>query len=115
MRGTEPVGLLKVVIVYERPAANRVVCHARCVSVGRSVFPGDSVLPLDSPQGSGVSPARVVRIHRLPVGEFTELTPGWSAVIDLEAPEGTDLSWVQPMANLRVVLPAARVEDGQAG
>jgi hypothetical protein len=45
-------------------------------------------------------------MHREPVGEFSELSPGWSAVVDLEAPEGADLSWVQPMANLRVVLPA---------
>jgi hypothetical protein len=104
--GTEPVGLLKVVTVYERPSANTVVCHARCVSVGRSVFPGDSVLPVDSPPDDGTSPARVLRMHREPVGEFSELSPGWSAVVDLEAPEGADLSWVQPMANLRVVLPA---------
>lgn len=105
MTGTEPVGLLKVVVVYERPSVNRVSCHARCVSVGRSVFPGDSVLPVDSPPDAGVTPARVLRIHRQPYGEFTELTPGWSAVIDLKAPEGTDLSWVQPGANLRVVPP----------
>ncbi|MEW2114189.1 hypothetical protein AB0945_03170 [Streptomyces sp. NPDC005474] len=116
MSGTEPVGLLKVVIVYERPSVNRVICHARCVSVGRSVFPGDSVLPVDSsPEDGRGCPARVLRMYRQPVGEFTELTPGWSAVIDLEAPEGTDLSWVQPMANLGVVLPAADVEEGKAG
>lgn len=102
MTGTEPVGLLKVLIVYERPSANRVSCHARCISLGRSVFSGDSVLPENGPPDAGVSPARVLRIHRRPYGEFTELTPGWSAAIELEAPEGTDLSWVQPMANLRV-------------
>lgn len=86
----------------ERPSANRVSCHARCIGLGRSVFPGDSVLPENSPPDAGASPARVLRTHRQPYGEFTELTPGWSAVIELEAPEGTDLSWVQPMANLRV-------------
>ena len=107
MSDIEPVGLLKVVIVYERPSANTVSCHARCISVGRSIFPGDAVLPVDSPPDAGVSPARVLRIHRQPVCEFTELSPGWSAVVDLEAPEGTDLSWVQPMANLRVVPPPA--------
>jgi len=105
---------LKVVIVYERPSANTVVCHARCISLGRSVFPGDSVLPEDSRPDDGTSPARVLRMYRQPVGEFTELTPGWSAVVDLEAPEGTDLSWVQPMANLRVVLPAADVKMGES-
>ncbi|MDQ0931119.1 hypothetical protein [Streptomyces turgidiscabies] len=103
MSGTGPVGLLRVVIVCEWPSANRVICHARCVSVGRSVFPGDSVLPVDSPAGSGVSPARVVRIHRPPFGEFSELPPVWHAAVELEAPEGTDLSWVRPEANLRVV------------
>ncbi|MGW7240968.1 hypothetical protein [Streptomyces sp. NPDC054804] len=112
MSGTEPVGLLQVEIVYERPAANRVVCHARCVSVGRSVFPGDSVLPVDSPVDAGASPARVVRMHRPPFGEFSELSPGWHAIVDLE---GADLSWVQPDANLRVVSPTTGTEQGQAG
>ena len=100
MTATEPEGLLRVLIVYERPSADRVSCHARCISVGRSVFPGDSVLPVDSPPDAGISPARVLRIHRQPYGEFTELTPGWSAVVELE---GADLSWVQPDARLRVV------------
>lgn len=99
MSGIGPVGLLQVEIVYERPSANKVVCHARCVSVGRSVFPGDAVLPPDSPADAGSAPARVLRMHRPPYGEFTELTPGWSAVIELE---GADLSWVQPDARLRV-------------
>ncbi|MFE2427297.1 hypothetical protein ACFXJ5_11165 [Streptomyces sp. NPDC059373] len=112
MSSTEPVGLLQVAIVYERPSANRVSCHARCVSVGRSIFPGDSVLPVDSPPDDGAPPARVLRIHRQPVGEFTELTPGWSAVVELE---GMDLSWVQPEANLRVVPPTTGTEQGQAG
>jgi len=103
--GTEPVGLLHVEIMYERPSVNTVVCHARCVSVGRSVFPGDSVFPVDSPPEAGVVPARVLRMHRPPFGEFSELPPVWHAVIELEAPEGTDLSWVQPGANLRVVPP----------
>ncbi|MFJ3771481.1 hypothetical protein ACIPX0_07245 [Streptomyces sp. NPDC090075] len=101
MGTAEPVGLLGVVIVYEPISAHRVVCHARCISVGRSVFPGDSVLPLDSPPDGPASPAQVLRIHRGPLfGEFTELTPGWSAVVELE---GVDLSWVQPEATLRVV------------
>ncbi|WP_405816412.1 hypothetical protein OG241_17665 [Streptomyces sp. NBC_01390] len=115
MSGTEPVGLLRVLIVYERPSPNKVVCHARCVSVGRSVFPGDAVLPEDAPPDAGTSPARVLRMYRPPVGEFTELTPGWSAAVELEAPEGTDLSWVQPDANLRVVSPTTGTEQGQAG
>ena len=105
MSGTEPVGLLQVEIVYERPSVNRVVCHARCVSVGRSVLPGDSVLPVDSLPEAGVVPGRVLRMHRPPFGEFSELPPVWHAVIELEAPEGTDLSWVGPGANLRVVPP----------
>ncbi|MFD8818495.1 hypothetical protein ACFV23_45170 [Streptomyces sp. NPDC059627] len=112
MSGTEPVGLLQVELVYERPSANRVVCHARCVSAGRSVFPGDSVLPVDSPVDAGAPPARVVRIHRAPFGEFSELSPGWHAVVDLE---GADLSWVQPDANLRVVPPTAGTEQGRTG
>ncbi|MGW2569073.1 hypothetical protein [Streptomyces sp. NPDC001537] len=103
MSGTEPDGLLQVEIVYERPSTNKVICHARCVSVGRSVFPGDAVLPVDSPVDAGSPPARVVRMHRPPFGEFSELPPAWHAVIDLEAPGGTDLSWVQPDVNLRVV------------
>ena len=96
MSGTEPVGLLHVEIVYERPSANRVSCHARCVGVGRSVFPGDSMLPVDS---------RVLRMRRPPFGAFSELPPVWHAVVELEAAEGTDLSWVRAGANLRVVLP----------
>ncbi|MFG2961964.1 hypothetical protein ACIQPR_29975 [Streptomyces sp. NPDC091280] len=116
MTGTEPEGLLQVETVYERPSADKVVCHARCISVGRSVFPGDSVLPVDSPPDPGaLSPARVVRIHRAPFGEFSELSPGWHAVVDLESVEGADLSWVQPDANLRVVPPATGTEQGQAG
>jgi len=103
--GTEPEGLLGVLIVYERPSPNGVSCHARCISVGRSVFPGDSVLPVDSPPDAGGTPARVLRIHRQPYGEFTELTPGWSAVVELE---GADLSWVQPDARLRVVLASSQ-------
>jgi hypothetical protein len=112
MSGTEPVGLLRVVIVYEWPSAHKVVCHARCISGGKSVFPGDSVLPEDSPPDDGAPSARVLRIHRQPYGEFTELAPGWSAVVELE---GTDLSWVQPMASLRVVPPTTGTEQGQAG
>ncbi|MGW7420157.1 hypothetical protein ACWGJB_08840 [Streptomyces sp. NPDC054813] len=112
MSSTEAVGLLQVAIVYERPSANRVSCHARCVSAGRSIFPGDAVLPVDSPPDAGAPPARVLRIHRQPYGEFTELTPGWSAVVELE---GMDLSWVQPDANLRVVPPTTGTEQGQAG
>ncbi|MFG2961963.1 MULTISPECIES: hypothetical protein [unclassified Streptomyces] len=56
----------------------------------------------------------MLRIHREPLGEFTELTPGWSAVVHLEAPEGTDLSWVQPMVDLRVVPPATGPEQERA-
>ena len=52
---------------------------------------------------AGAPRARVLRMYRPPFGEFTELTPAWHAVVELEAPEGTDLSWVQPDANLRVV------------
>lgn len=110
MSGTEPEGRLQVVIVYECTSMNRVNCHARCVSLGRSIFPGDAVLPVGSSPDDGASPARVLRIHRQPFGEFTELTPGWSAVVELE---GTDLSWVQPEANLRVVPPATGTERGQ--
>ncbi|MFJ7899250.1 hypothetical protein ACIQ6V_01790 [Streptomyces sp. NPDC096198] len=109
------MGLLRVVMVYERPLAHKVVCHARCISVGRSVFPGDSVLPEDGAADDRASPARVLRIYREPMGEFTELTPGWSAVVELEGLEGTDPSWVQPMAGLRVVPPTAGTEQGQAG
>lgn len=101
-----------MVIVYERPSANRVVCHARCMSVGRSVFPGDSVLPVNSPPDDRTSPARVVRMHRPPNGEFTELTPGWSAAVDLG---GTDLSRVQLGANLRVVQSTAGTDQEQPG
>lgn len=111
MKSTEPVGLLHVEIVYERPSARRVVCHARCVSVGRSVFPGDAVLPDDEPAGTGASPGRVVRMHRPPYGEFTELTPGWHAVVELE---GVDVSWVQPDAAFRVVRPASGAERRQS-
>ncbi|MGW2518580.1 hypothetical protein ACWC09_16510 [Streptomyces sp. NPDC001617] len=107
MTGTEPEGLLGVEIVYERPSANTVVCHARCISVGRSVFPGDAVLPEDSPVAAVTPRARVVRMYRPPFGEFSELPPVWHAVIELEGPEGADLSWVQPDANLRVVPPPA--------
>ncbi|WP_330291179.1 hypothetical protein [Streptomyces sp. NBC_00576] len=112
MTGNEPEGLLRVLIVYERPSANKVICHARCISVGRSVFPGDSVLPTDSPPDAGGPPARVLRIHRQPYGEFTELTPGWSAVVELE---GADLSWVQPGTKCRVVPAATGTELGQTG
>ncbi|NEA62970.1 hypothetical protein [Streptomyces sp. SID12488] len=110
MTGNEPEGLLRVLIVYERPAADKVICHARCVSVGRSVFPGDLVLPMDTPPDAGGPPARVLRIHRQPYGEFTELTPGWSAVVELE---GADLSWVRPDANLRVVPPVTGTDQVQ--
>ncbi|MFJ1604679.1 hypothetical protein ACIOHS_15135 [Streptomyces sp. NPDC088253] len=110
MSSTEPVGLLQVEIVYERPSANRVVCHARCISVGRSVSPGDSVLPVDSPPDDGAPPARVLRMYRPPYGEFTALTPGWSAAVELE---GTDLSWVRPAANLRVVPPTTGTDQEQ--
>ena len=117
MSGTEPepVGLLQVESMYEWPSANRVICHARCVSVGRSVFPGDLVLAVDSQPGSGVSPARVVRIHRPPFGEFSELPPVWHAAVELEGPAGAAVFWVRPDANLRVVLPAAGGEEGQTG
>ncbi|MEV7322595.1 hypothetical protein [Streptomyces sp. NPDC093970] len=106
MSGTEPAGLLSVLIVHERPSENRVACHARCVSPGRGVFPGDRVLPADGSPDDGAAPARILRIHRQPFGEFTELTPGWSAVVELEAPEESEnpgLSWVRPGADLRVV------------
>ncbi|MEV8034884.1 hypothetical protein [Streptomyces sp. NPDC086182] len=107
MSSTEPSGRLQVAIVYERPSAHKVACHARCVSLGRSVFPGDSVLPLDSPPDDAAPPARVMRMHREPYGEFAELPPGWSAVVELE---GTELSWVQPGANLRVLPPTTGME-----
>ncbi|MFJ3302351.1 hypothetical protein ACIPSA_04385 [Streptomyces sp. NPDC086549] len=112
MMGTEPVGLLRVLIVYERPSAHRVVCHARSVSLERGVFLGDSVLPVDSPPGAAIPPARVVRMHREPFGEFTELPAVWSAVVELEGP---DLSWVQLEAKLRAVPPTTGTEQGQAG
>ena len=115
MSTAEPVGLLGVVIMYERASAHKVACHARCVSLGRSVFPGDSVLPVDSPPDGPASPAQVLRIHRGPLWEFTELTPGWSAAVELEGLEGTDLSWVRPGATLRVVStenPAAAPTQG---
>ncbi len=110
MMGTEPVGLLHVLIIYERPSAHRVVCHARSVSLERGVFLGDSVLPVDSPAGAVTAPARVVRMHRQPLGEFTELPPVWSAVVELEGP---DLSWVRLEAKLRAVPPATGTEQGQ--
>ncbi|MFF8992208.1 hypothetical protein ACF09H_20140 [Streptomyces sp. NPDC014983] len=103
MTGTEPVGLLHVLIIYERPSAYRVVCHARSLSLERGVFLGDSVLPVDSPPGAVMAPARVVRMHRQPIGEFTELPPVWSAVVELEGP---DLSWVQLEAKLRASRPS---------
>lgn len=112
MTGTEPFGLLHVLIVYERPSAHRVVCHARSISLERGVFLGDSVLPVDSPPGAVMTPARVVRMHRQPVGEFTELPPVWSAVVELEGPH---LSWVQLEAKLRTVPPATGTEQRQAG
>ncbi|MFF4114475.1 hypothetical protein [Streptomyces sp. NPDC001714] len=112
MTGTEPEGLLRVLIVYERPSVNKVTCHARCISLERSIFPGDSVLPVDSSPGAGVSPARVLRMYRPPIGEFSELPAVWSAAMDLEAPEGADLSWVQPDANLKVVPPTTGTEQG---
>jgi hypothetical protein len=49
-------------------------------------------------------------MYREPFGEFTELTPGWSTVVELE---GMDLSWVQPMAKLRVVPPATGTDQEQ--
>ncbi len=112
MSSTEPVGLLEVVLEYERPSAHRVVCHARCISLERGVFIGESVLPVDSPPGDRTSPARVVRMHRPPYGEFTELPSGWSALVELE---GTDLSWVQPGTKCRVVPAATGTELGQTG
>ncbi|SFH17784.1 hypothetical protein [Streptomyces mirabilis] len=112
MMSTEPVGLLHVLIVYERPSAHRVVCHARSVSLERGVFLGDSVLPVDSPPGAVIPPARVVRMHRQPFREFTELPAVWSAVVELEGP---DLSWVQLEAKLRAVPPATGTEQRQAG
>ncbi|MFF3512483.1 hypothetical protein [Streptomyces sp. NPDC002573] len=112
MTSTEPVGLLNVLIIYERPSARRVVCHARSVSLERPVFLGDSVLPVDSPPGAVTPPARVVRMHRQPFGEFTELPAVWSAVVELEGP---DLSWVQFEAKLRAVPPATGTEQGQVG
>jgi len=115
MTGTEPEGLLHVELVYERPSANKVICHARCISVGRSIFPGDAVLPVDGPVDAGSPPARVARMHRPPFGEFSELPPVWHAVVDLEGPEGADLSWVQPHANLKVAPPTTGTEQGQAG
>jgi hypothetical protein len=51
-------------------------------------------------------------MHRPPFGEFIELPSGWSAAVELE---GTDLSWVQPRANLRVVPPATGPDQDQAG
>lgn len=51
-------------------------------------------------------------MYRPPYGEFTELTPGWSATVDLG---GTDLSWVQPGANLRVVQVTIGADREQAG
>ncbi|MCT9104613.1 hypothetical protein ACFWD7_35075 [Streptomyces mirabilis] len=51
-------------------------------------------------------------MYRPPYGEFTELTPGWSAAVDLG---GTDLSWVQPGANLRVVQVTIGTDREQAG
>ncbi|MEW2118950.1 hypothetical protein AB0945_27905 [Streptomyces sp. NPDC005474] len=112
MTSTESVGLLRVLIVYERPSAHRVVCHARCISPHQGVFLGDSVLPVDSSPGAVIPPARVVRMHRPPYGEFTELPPVWSALVELEGP---DLSWVQPNANLRVVPPTTGTEQERAG
>jgi len=109
---TEPVGLLHVVLVYEHQSVHRVVCHARCVSPERAVLVGESVVPVDSPSDHRTAPARIVRIHREPVGEFPELPPGWSAAVELEGP---DVSWVQPRANLRVVPPAAGADQDQAG
>ncbi|MFI1565477.1 hypothetical protein ACH4ZX_20905 [Streptomyces sp. NPDC020490] len=107
---TEPVGLLRVLIVYERPSAHRVLCHARSVSRERGVLIGDSVLPVDSPSRAVISPARVVRMHRQPYGEFTELPAAWSAVVELEGP---DLSWVEVGAKLRAVPSATGTERGQ--
>ncbi|MET8137729.1 hypothetical protein [Streptomyces sp. NPDC005251] len=112
MSSTEPVGLLHVVIMYERPSAHRVICHARCISLERGVFVGESVLPVDSPPGDRTSPARVVRMHRPPYGEFPELPSGWSALVELD---GTDLSWVQPMARLRVLPPTTGTDQEQVG
>ncbi|MFE9096561.1 hypothetical protein [Streptomyces sp. NPDC007264] len=110
MMSTDPVGLLRVLIVHERPSAHRVVCHSRCVSLERGVFVGDSVLPVDTPPGAVIPPARVVRIHRQPYGEFTELPAVWSALVELEGP---DVSWVQPEATLRAV-PSEGTEAGRA-
>ncbi|MFF4017895.1 hypothetical protein [Streptomyces sp. NPDC001843] len=107
MTSTEPEGLLEVLIIYERPSAHRVVCHARSVSLERGVFLRDAVLPVVSPPEAVIHPARVVRMHRQPLGEFTELPPVWSAVVELEGP---DLSWVQLDAKLRAVPPTAAAD-----
>ncbi|MGW2637385.1 hypothetical protein [Streptomyces sp. NPDC001348] len=111
MTSTEPEGLLDVLIIYERPSAHRVVCHARSVSLERGVFLGDSVLPVDTPPGAVVRAARVVRMHREPLMEFTELPPVWSAAVVLEGP---DLSWVRLHAKLRAIPSATGGERGQA-
>ncbi|MEU5093817.1 hypothetical protein [Streptomyces sp. NPDC020996] len=107
---TEPVGLLRVLIVHERPSAHRVLCHARSVSRERGVFIDGSVRPVDSPPGAVISPVRVARMHRQPYKEFTELPAAWSAVVELEGP---DLSWVQVEAKLRAVPSATWTERGQ--
>lgn len=106
------MGLLDVLIVYERPSAHRVVCHARSVSLERGVLIGDSVLPADNPSGTAISPGRVVRMHREPYGEFTELPAVWSAVVEIEGP---DLSWLQLDAKLRAVAPASGEDQRRAG
>ncbi|MFF1447859.1 hypothetical protein ACFVYF_06850 [Streptomyces sp. NPDC058274] len=57
-----------------------VVCHARSVGLERAVFLGDSVLPVDSPPGAAIPPGRVVRMHREPLMEFTELVAALAAL-----------------------------------
>jgi hypothetical protein len=75
MTTVEPVGLLQVWDVIERPSAQRMVCNARCVSPARGVFLGESVLPVDTPPDDRTAPAQVVRMHRAPSDR--EVHDGW--------------------------------------
>ncbi|MFD8508736.1 hypothetical protein ACWDR2_39510 [Streptomyces sp. NPDC003631] len=56
MPNTQPAGLLHLLTVYEHPTAHRMVCHAHSISLERGVFPGDSVLPANSPPGAATAP-----------------------------------------------------------